>query len=103
MSVFYVGCHHFKSAYVSCLHDVKSEHLFPPFYRTKVQAQRKFAQGSSPMVTPVKEAPVEVDTTPIVPMAPVFTQPPVNQPKTEDFLTYLCFRGELWKSREFIS
>ncbi|KAI5729652.1 hypothetical protein M8J76_004967 [Diaphorina citri] len=62
--------------------------------RTKVQAQRKFAQGSSPMVTPVKETPPEVETTPVIPMAPkIISTPPVNQPKTEDFLTFLCFRG----------
>lgn len=63
--------------------------------RTKVHAQRKFAQGSnvsSPMITPVKDIEKQDKL-----KSDVFTEPqdllPANRPHTEDFLTFLCFRG----------
>lgn len=64
-------------------------------FRTKVHAQRKFAQGSnvsSPVITPVKEIEREKVKSNEV------TQPaaellPTKRPNTEDFLTFLCFRG----------
>ncbi|KAL3284745.1 hypothetical protein HHI36_018890 [Cryptolaemus montrouzieri] len=63
--------------------------------RTKVHAQRKFAQGSnvnSPVITPVKEFEKtdrsSLDLTP----EPVELLP-IRRPNTEDFLTFLCFRG----------
>ncbi|KAL3860127.1 hypothetical protein ACJMK2_010292 [Sinanodonta woodiana] len=55
----------------------------PP--QKKIHAQRKFAQGSlppTPSTTPMKP---KFKTSPVK----VFTQ----RPRTEDFLTYLCFRG----------
>ncbi|XP_075229999.1 jumonji, AT rich interactive domain 2 [Lycorma delicatula] len=59
--------------------------------RTKVHAQRKFAQGSSnltsPALTPVKD---KVKVNGITPPSDVL---PVKRPNTEDFLTFLCFRG----------
>lgn len=56
--------------------------------RIKVQAQRKFAQNAvTPTSTPQK--PVQ---TPVV-LNNVPTKPPVKRPNTEDFLTFLCFRG----------
>ncbi|XP_063910266.1 protein Jumonji [Zophobas morio] len=60
--------------------------------RTKVHAQRKFAQGSnvnSPVITPVKE--IEKQEIDIMP-EPVELLP-IKRPNTEDFLTFLCFRG----------
>ncbi|XP_012286667.1 protein Jumonji [Orussus abietinus] len=58
--------------------------------RTKVHAQRKFAQGSatvfSPTHTPVKE---KEKTKPAV-ITELITH---KRPNTEDFLTFLCFRG----------
>lgn len=64
-------------------------------FRTKVHAQRKFAQGSnvsSPVITPVKE--IEKDkqkcAEAIVPATDLL---PLSRPNTEDFLTFLCFRG----------
>ncbi|KAK9499880.1 hypothetical protein O3M35_002830 [Rhynocoris fuscipes] len=60
--------------------------------RTKVHAQRKFAQGSgmnSPVMTPVKDKEkVKVNGTSSSPELL-----PSKRPRTEDFLTYLCFRG----------
>lgn len=59
-----------------------------------MQAQRKFAQGSnvnSPVITPIKE--LEAD----VPRIDALPEPvellPIKRPNTEDFLTFLCFRG----------
>ncbi|KAJ9590135.1 hypothetical protein L9F63_016747 [Diploptera punctata] len=61
--------------------------------RTKVHAQRKFAQGSSnmssPALTPVKDKD-KVKTNGTV-LSPELI--PAKRPKTEDFLTFLCFRG----------
>lgn len=62
--------------------------------RTKVHAQRKFAQGSSnlssPALTPVKDKDkVRCNGTVVSPDII-----PSNRPKTEDFLTFLCFRGK---------
>ncbi|XP_044269318.1 protein Jumonji-like [Tribolium madens] len=60
--------------------------------RTKVHAQRKFAQGSnvnSPVITPVKE--IEKQEVDVLP-EPVELLP-IKRPNTEDFLTFLCFRG----------
>ncbi|RZB40653.1 JmjN and/or zf-C5HC2 domain containing protein [Asbolus verrucosus] len=60
--------------------------------RTKVHAQRKFAQGSnvnSPVITPVKE--IEKQEIDVLP-EPVELLP-IKRPNTEDFLTFLCFRG----------
>ncbi|XP_024084239.1 uncharacterized protein LOC106674103 [Cimex lectularius] len=60
--------------------------------RTKVHAQRKFAQGSgmnSPMMTPVKEKEKTKSNSAASPPDLL----PAKRPKTEDFLTFLCFRG----------
>ncbi|GLH11559.1 Lysine-specific demethylase lid, partial [Gryllus bimaculatus] len=61
--------------------------------RTKVHAQRKFAQGSSnvssPALTPVKDKD-KVKTNGAV-LSPELISS--KRPKTEDFLTFLCFRG----------
>ncbi|XP_033221882.1 protein Jumonji [Belonocnema kinseyi] len=58
--------------------------------RTKVHAQRKFAQGAptnySPASTPVKEK--EKSKPPVI--TELITH---KRPNTEDFLTFLCFRG----------
>lgn len=68
--------------------------FFLHFFRTKIQAQRKFAQGQQPpssayltynltsgSETPVKEKSQERELLPNL------------RPNTEDFLTFLCFRG----------
>lgn len=58
------------------------------------RAQRKFAQGvviPSPPVTSYKSKPaipVKVKNVPV----PQYS-PPAKRPKTEDFLTFLCYRG----------
>ncbi|KAF7271791.1 hypothetical protein GWI33_015375 [Rhynchophorus ferrugineus] len=64
--------------------------------RTKVQAQRKFAQNSgvhSPIITPIRD----IETTDLLPHTNVLPEPvellPMKRPNTEDFLTFLCFRG----------
>ncbi|XP_059478000.1 protein Jumonji isoform X2 [Neocloeon triangulifer] len=60
--------------------------------RTKVHAQRKFAQGSSlssPSLTPVKD---KTKANGLVP-EPVAEMLPAKRPKTTDFLTFLCLRG----------
>ncbi|XP_047114096.1 uncharacterized protein LOC124794633 [Schistocerca piceifrons] len=61
--------------------------------RTKVHAQRKFAQGSSnlssPALTPVKDKDKVKSNGTVV--SPELI--PSKRPKTEDFLTFLCFRG----------
>lgn len=63
--------------------------------RTKVQAQRKFAQGSnvsSPVITPVMEIErQEKQRVDVIPEPQELL--PMNRPHTEDFLTFLCFRG----------
>ncbi|CAH1970483.1 unnamed protein product [Acanthoscelides obtectus] len=62
--------------------------------RTKVHAQRKFAQGSnvnSPVITPIKELESEIPHIDVMP-EPVELLPMKRQ-DTEDFLTFLCFRG----------
>ncbi|XP_018575563.1 uncharacterized protein LOC108914273 [Anoplophora glabripennis] len=62
--------------------------------RTKVHAQRKFAQGSnvnSPVITPIKELESEIPKIDVLP-EPVELLP-IKRPNTEDFLTFLCFRG----------
>lgn len=63
-------------------------------FRIKVHAQRKFAQGSgmnSPIMTPIKE---KEKTKPNgAPSPPELV--PVKRPATEDFLTFLCLRGNL--------
>lgn len=64
-------------------------------FSTKVHAQRKFAQGSSissPVITPAKEIERHEKTKPeVVPEFKDFLT--ANRPNTEDFLTFLCFRG----------
>lgn len=65
------------------------------FFRTKVHAQRKFAQGSSmssPVITPIKEIERQERTKPEVLPEPAELLP-IKRPNTEDFLTFLCFRG----------
>lgn len=60
--------------------------------RTKVHAQRKFAQGSgmnSPIMTPIKE---KEKTKPNGTPSPAELLPS-KRPTTEDFLSFLCFRG----------
>ncbi|KAF5283535.1 hypothetical protein FQA39_LY17315 [Lamprigera yunnana] len=63
--------------------------------RTKVHAQRKFAQGSnvsSPVITPVKE--IEKQDKQRLEVLPEPQELlPISRPHTEDFLTFLCFRG----------
>jgi protein Jumonji len=54
--------------------------------RKKIHAQRKFAQGLTPTT------PVEMPSKPKLKVSPIKLFP--GRPKTEDFLTYLCFRGE---------
>ena len=54
-------------------------------FRKKVHAQRKFAHGSHP------STPSETPSKPRFKASPVRLFP--VRPKTEDFLTYLCFRG----------
>lgn len=69
--------------------------LFVCFCRTKVHAQRKFAQGSSmssPVITPIKELERQERTKPEVVPEPTELLP-IKRPNTEDFLTFLCFRG----------
>jgi len=60
------------------------------YYRIKVQAQRKFAQNAV-MPTSAPQKPIQ---TPVVPNN-VPAKPPIKRPNTEDFLTFLCFRGNL--------
>ncbi|CAB3362180.1 Hypothetical predicted protein [Cloeon dipterum] len=60
--------------------------------RTKVHAQRKFAQGSSlssPALTPVKDKSKANGSAP----EPLAEMIPAKRPKTTDFLTFLCLRG----------
>lgn len=60
--------------------------------RTKVHAQRKFAQGShlnSPVLTPVKDK----DKAKFNGTAPTTELLPVKRPKTEAFVNFLCLRG----------
>lgn len=60
-----------------------------------MHAQRKFAQGSnmsSPVITPIKE--IERQERPKQEVIPEPTELlPTKRPNTEDFLTFLCFRG----------
>lgn len=56
-------------------------------FRIKVQAQRKFAQNAAtPNSTPQKPIQIPVVSNNV-------TKPPIKRPNTEDFLTFLCFRG----------
>ncbi|KAL1517357.1 hypothetical protein ABEB36_001128 [Hypothenemus hampei] len=64
--------------------------------RTKVQAQRKFAQNSgvhSPIITPIRD----IESVGDVSQTDTLLEPvellPIKRPNTEDFLTFLCFRG----------
>lgn len=60
--------------------------------RTKVHAQRKFAQGAafnSPVITPIKDK--TRPTTSVSTPGPMLTS---KRPNTEDFLTFLCFRSK---------
>ncbi|XP_053402407.1 protein Jumonji-like isoform X3 [Mercenaria mercenaria] len=54
-------------------------------HQKKIHAQRKFAHGSAPAT------PVEMPSKPKLKVSPIKLFP--GRPKTEDFLTYLCFRG----------
>lgn len=56
--------------------------------KIKVQAQRKFAQNAV-MPTSTPQKPIQ---TLMVPNN-VPAKPPIKRPNTEDFLTFLCFRG----------
>ncbi|CAG2062867.1 unnamed protein product, partial [Timema podura] len=62
--------------------------------KTKVHAQRKFAQGSSnissPVITPIKDKDRVKNAAPV--LSPELI--PSQRPRTEDFLTFLCFRGK---------
>ncbi|XP_063239615.1 LOW QUALITY PROTEIN: uncharacterized protein LOC134540673 [Bacillus rossius redtenbacheri] len=62
--------------------------------RAKVHAQRKFAQGSSNpgslAVTPVKDKEQRARSNGVAAAAELL---PSKRPRTEDFLTFLCFRG----------
>lgn len=57
------------------------------YFRIKVQAQRKFAQNAVTSTT----TPQKLIQTPV--MSNNVTKPPIKRPNTEDFLTFLCFRG----------
>ncbi|XP_072396409.1 uncharacterized protein Jarid2 isoform X3 [Diabrotica undecimpunctata] len=62
--------------------------------RTKVHAQRKFAQGSnvnSPVITPIRE--LEAESPKLEGLPEPVELLPIKRPNTEDFLTFLCFRG----------
>ncbi|XP_050513590.1 titin isoform X2 [Diabrotica virgifera virgifera] len=62
--------------------------------RTKVHAQRKFAQGSnvnSPVITPIRE--LEAESPKLEDLPEPVELLPIKRPNTEDFLTFLCFRG----------
>jgi len=69
--------------------------------RTRVHAQRKFAQGVggvSPQVSPVKEIRTRAKTdngssSSSSSSGPSFPAQKGERPKTEDFLTFLCLRG----------
>lgn len=63
------------------------------YFRTKVHAQRKFAQGAN-TVFPSSPTPVK-DKEKIKPslIKELITH---KRPKTEDFLTFLCFRGKIF-------
>lgn len=69
------------------------------YYRTKVIAQRKFAQGQSAASSAyLNYVPVSTSATPVKetkepPNTPTVELIPNTRPNTEDFLTYLCFRG----------
>lgn len=57
-----------------------------------MHAQRKFAQGSgmnSPVMTPIKDK----EKTKVNGSSSSPELLPSKRPRTEDFLTYLCFRG----------
>ena len=59
-----------------------------------MHAQRKFAQGSnvnSPVITPIKELECEEHNRDVLPEPEEMIH--VKRPNTEDFLTFLCFRG----------
>lgn len=81
-----------KGTYLSITSSIAD---FLCFCRTKVHAQRKFAQGSSmssPVITPIKEIERQERTKPEVLPEPTELLP-IKRPNTEDFLTFLCFRG----------
>ncbi|XP_052367374.1 protein Jumonji [Oncorhynchus keta] len=60
--------------------------------RPRLQAQRKFAQSqpSSPSATPIKLSETLLPPSPTSPLSDLTRR----KPKTEDFLTFLCLRGE---------
>ncbi|XP_066155050.1 uncharacterized protein Jarid2 isoform X1 [Euwallacea fornicatus] len=63
--------------------------------RTKIQAQRKFAQNSginSSIMTPIRDLDISDDAQTSTLPEPVELLP-MKRPNTEDFLTFLCFRG----------
>uniref|UniRef100_A0AAZ3NMZ6 Protein Jumonji n=1 Tax=Oncorhynchus tshawytscha TaxID=74940 RepID=A0AAZ3NMZ6_ONCTS len=64
--------------------------------RPRLQAQRKFAQSqpSSPSATPIKLSETLLPPSPTSPLSDLTRR----KPKTEDFLTFLCLRGE-WPSK----
>ena len=69
--------------------------------RTRVHAQRKFAQGAggaSPQVSPIKEIRTRAkndngSSSSSSSSGPSFPIQKGERPKTEDFLTFLCLRG----------
>ena len=75
------------------------------FYRPKVHAQRKFAQGQgilpSPLKKPSNGQQSSGSSTASGPTTKKLKMPENVQkgecPKTEDFLTFLCLRGKLSK------
>lgn len=95
------GCNYFlddspkRQVYFFCLFLIIVENTLIKHCRTKVHAQRKFAQGSnmsSPVITPITE--IERQERPKPEVIPEPTELlPVKRPNTEDFLTFLCFRG----------
>lgn len=63
------------------------------YFRTKVHAQRKFAQGASTVFT---TSPIPVKDKEKVKPSMITELITHKRPNTEDFLTYLCFRGKIF-------
>lgn len=60
------------------------------FFRAKVHAQRKFAQGAATVFTSPQTLVKEKEKPKPTKVTELITH---KRPNTEDFLTFLCFRG----------
>lgn len=60
------------------------------YFRTKVHAQRKFAQGA---ITVFNTSPTPIKDKEKAKPATITELITHKRPNTEDFLTFLCFRG----------